>query len=168
MLLARISLLKRCKRPRRTRSMQPYTSHLGAPVCTTVRSLQPTLRKCPSNQSQGLRDEQRKHQRSFEQETSILATRQVSEKDKKDQLESTKTFLDTGAFFVCLEGCLKSPSTVTEVGNFKKENPHSLAQDIQEKKRCTRKEKILSRKGKENFEEGWINSWVVMLNSKRL
>lgn len=87
-------------------------------MCTPVRSLQPTLRKCPSNQSQGLRDEQRKHQRSFEQKTSILATRQVSEKDKKDQLESTKTFLDTGAFFVCLEGVFKEPQHSDRSGEF--------------------------------------------------
>ena len=60
-------------------------------------------RKCFSDPSQKLKSGLKKHQRSFEQERSILATRQHLARYKKNQKEAEK-LRDSGELFVEREG----------------------------------------------------------------
>ena len=131
---------------------------LSSSFCRLVIHNGDTLRKRLSDLNRGLKDGQRKHRRSFEQERSYPA------KCRKDQLQS-KTFLDSGELFLKRER--KEFQHGQRWVNIKKDNLCCQGQDILKKKKWMKEKKISSGKGKTNFKGGWINSWVVLLNSKR-
>ena len=66
---------------------------------TNIKTVEYVTRKCFSDPSQKLKGGLKKHQKSFEQERSILATRQHLAIYKKDQKEAEK-MRDSGELFV--------------------------------------------------------------------
>ena len=70
---------------------------------TPTKTVEYVTRKCFSDPSQKLKGGLKKHQRSFEQERSILATRQHLARYKKAQKEAEK-LRDSGELFVKREG----------------------------------------------------------------